>query len=150
MDEIKSNIPSIRAMNIKDLKQIIAIDKKILGKARPEYWEMKIILAEKHSPMSSLVAEQDGKIVGFVIGDASGWEYGVPENIGWIDTIGVDPAYQKKGIARMLFSEMVNNFKKVGVNTVYTFVTWSYWKLLQFFNKAGFQTGQMLHLELKV
>ncbi|GAG50366.1 unnamed protein product, partial [marine sediment metagenome] len=38
--------------------------------------------------LPSLVAEMEGKGVGFILGDASGWEYGVPENIGWIDTIG--------------------------------------------------------------
>ena len=150
MAEHISDLSVIRAMNIKDLKQIIEIDKKILGKTRPEYWEKKLILAEKHSPMSSLVAEQNGRVIGFIIGDASGWEYGAPENIGWIDAIGVDPEFQKKGIAKRLFYEMVNNFKKVGVDTIYTFVTWSDWKLLQFFNKSGFKTGQMLHLELKV
>ena len=44
----------------------------------------------------------EGKVIGFILGDASGWEYGVPQNIGWIDTIGIDLSYQKKGVARML------------------------------------------------
>ncbi len=52
------------------------------------------------------------KVVGFILGDASGWEYGVPANIGWIDTIGVDPAYQKKGVARILIQEMLNYMKE--------------------------------------
>ena len=33
---------------------------------------------EKRSPIASLVAEMDGQVVGFIIGDASGWECGVP------------------------------------------------------------------------
>jgi ribosomal protein S18 acetylase RimI-like enzyme len=48
------------------------------------------------------------KVVGFILGDASGWEYGVPNTVGWIDTIGVHPGYQKKGIARALLMEMVD------------------------------------------
>jgi ribosomal protein S18 acetylase RimI-like enzyme len=39
----------------------------------------------------------------------------VPENIGWIDTIGVDPAYQRKGIAQILIKEMLNTIKKWGL-----------------------------------
>jgi len=62
----------------------------------------KVELTEKKSPLSSLVAEMEGKVVGFILGDASGWEYGVPRNIGWIDTIRVNLSYQKKGVARML------------------------------------------------
>jgi len=46
----------------------------------------------------------------------------VPENIGWIDTIGVDPSFQKKGVAKMLIREMLSYMKKVGSDTVYTFL----------------------------
>jgi len=145
-----SEVPIIRAMTSKDLDRIVEIDTRALGKSRPDYWEIKLELVDKRSPMSSLVAELDGNIIGFIIGDASGWEYGVPEHIGWIDTIGVDPAFQRKGIARMLFEEMVDNLKKVGVDTIYTFVGWSDWSLLKFFNNMEFQKGDMLHLELKV
>lgn len=145
-----SKVPIIRTMTVKDLDRIVEIDTTVLGQSRLEYWEMKLELVEKRSPISSLVAELDGKVIGFVIGDASGWEYGAPENIGWIDTIGVDPSVQRKGIAKMLMTEMINNLKKVGVDTIYTFVNWRDWSLLQFFDAVGFQKGNMINLELKV
>ena len=137
-------------MTSNDLDRIIEIDTKVLGKSRPKYWQMKIELVEKHSPMASLVAEIDGEVVGFIIGDASGWEYGVPEHIGWIDTIGVDPSFQRRGIAKLLMNEMVTNLKKAGVSTIYTFVNWRDWSLLRFFDAFGFQRGEMLNLELKL
>ena len=84
MAEMESKIPVIRTMSAKDLDRIVQIDTKVLGKSRSEYWEMKLELVEKRSPMASLVAEMDGEVVGFIIGDASGWEYGVSENIGWM------------------------------------------------------------------
>jgi predicted N-acetyltransferase YhbS len=140
----------IRALDYDDLDAIVEIDSEVLGKQRPDYWGMKIELSESRSPMSSLVAELDGKVVGFIIGDASGWEYGVPDTVGWIDTIGIRPKYQNKGIARLLFKEMVANLKKVGVDTIYTFVNWKEWDLLHFFDKMGFQKGDMLHLELRL
>lgn len=150
MVEISSKGPVLRAMAPKDLNRIVEIDTKVLGKSRPEYWKMKLELVKRRSPMSSLVAEVDGKIIGFVIGDASGWEYGVPENIGWIDTIGVDPSAQRSGIAKMLLTEMIDNLKKVGVEKIYTFVNWHDWNLLQFFDAMGFKKGDMINLEMKV
>ena len=150
MTDNASNVPVIRTMNSKDLDRIVEIDTKILGQPRPEYWEMKLELVEKRSPIASLVAEMDGEVIGFIIGDASGWEYGVPEDVGWIDTIGVDPAYQRKGIAQMLFSEMIDHLKKVGVTSIYTFVNWRDWSLLQFFDSMGFTKGDMVNLELKI
>jgi ribosomal protein S18 acetylase RimI-like enzyme len=133
-----------------DLDQIVEIDIKVLGKPRPGYWETKVKLVEKRSQVSSLVAELDGKVIGFIIGYESRWEYGVPENIGWIDTIGVDPDHQRKGIAKILFTEMTNHLKKVGVDTIITFVTRLDWKVLKFFNSMGFQKGDMINLELDI
>lgn len=150
MKDNSSSVPAIRDMVPSDLDQIVDIDTKVLGKPRPEYWEMKVDLVQKHSQISSLVAELDGKVVGFIIGGASRWEYGVPENIGWIDTIGVAPEYQRKGIARILFSEMAKNLKQVGVDTINTFVVKRDWRLLKFFNNIGFQPGDMVSLELEL
>jgi predicted N-acetyltransferase YhbS len=146
----KSKAPMIRKMTQKDLEDVVAIDTKVLGKSRWDYWLTKMALAEQRLPMASLVAEMDGKVVGFILGDASGYEYSVPENIGWIDTIGVDPGYQKQGIAQVLMNEMIANLKKVGVDTVYTMVNWRDWNLLKFFHAFGFQKGSLINLELKV
>ena len=76
--------------------------------------------------------------MGFILGDVSGWEFGVPETIGWIDTIGIDPAYQKKGLATALARELIQNLKALGVKTIYTLVSWNDWDLLQFFHAMGF------------
>ena len=150
MSEISSSSPVIRTMVPSDLDRIVEIDNMVLEKPRPEYWEMKLELVEKRSQISALVAELDGNVIGFIIGGASRWEYGVPENIGWIDTIGVDPDYQRKGIAKILFAEMTNNLKKVGVDTIITFVKRRDPILLNFFNSLGFQKGDMINLELDI
>ena len=45
---------------------------------------------------------------------------------------------------------MANNLKKVGVDTIITFVTRRDWILLKFFNSMGFQKGDMINLELDI
>jgi N-acetylglutamate synthase-like GNAT family acetyltransferase len=102
------------------------------------------------SSQISLVAEVEGKVVAFILGDVSGWEFGVPETIGWIDTIGVEPSCQKKGLATALAHELIHNLKVMGVRTVYTLVSWNDWDLLQFFHAMGFTRGDMINLELKI
>jgi ribosomal protein S18 acetylase RimI-like enzyme len=141
---------SIRVMKQKDLPAIVAIDKKVLGKERKEYWAGKLERSKRDSPITPLVAEVDGKVVGFIIGSASWWEYGVPDNIGWVDTIGVDPAYHHKGIARALMEELTTNFKMIDVDTVYTLVNWREGGLLGFFDSMGFEKGDMINLRKKL
>ncbi|UCB59633.1 MAG: GNAT family N-acetyltransferase [Candidatus Bathyarchaeota archaeon] len=158
MSELK-----IRALTEKDLDAVVEIDRKVLGKPRAEYWKRKIGLADIY-PRPALVAEIDGDVVGFILGYVSGWEFGVPDTVGWIDTIGVDPDYQHRGIGKRLFKELVENFKRTGtvaqpeaknisikgVNVVYTLVKWNDWSLLRFFHEVGFQKGEMISLELKL
>ncbi|WP_044348222.1 GNAT family N-acetyltransferase [Dethiosulfatarculus sandiegensis] len=150
MSESTSVSPVVRPMTPADLDEIVSIDIKVLTRPRPEYWQMKLDIVEKHPQISALVAEIKGQVVGFIIGGASRWEYGVPENIGWIDTIGVDPDFQGQGIAKLLFANMTESLKENGVDTMYTFVTRRDWRLLKFFNSIGFQKGDMVNLEMEL
>lgn len=153
----------IRSLTENDLDAVVEIDRKILGKYRPEYWKRKIGYADIY-PRPALVAEMDAKVVGFILGYVSGWEFGVPDTVGWIDTIGVDPDYQNKGIGEALFNKLIDNFRRTGkeappeakgtpiegVKVVYTLVRWNDWNLLRFFHKMGFNKGDMISLELEL
>ncbi len=140
----------IRTLNRDDLEAIVGIDEKVLGENRRIYWEGKLDRMDQKPSQVSLVVEIGGEVVGFILGDMSGWEFGVPETIGWIDTIGVDPAYQKRGLATALGRELIKNLKSHGVKTVYTLVSWNAWDLLQFFHAMGFTRGDMINLELRI
>ena len=105
--------------------------------------------------------------MGFIMGYVSGWEFGVPDTIGWIDTLGVDPAYQRRGIGTALFKALIENFKYTGrektigtkevektqiegVNVVYTLANWNDWDLVQFYHAMGFKKGDMFNLKLQI
>jgi ribosomal protein S18 acetylase RimI-like enzyme len=142
---------TVRQLTKDDLDSIVEIDTKVLGETRRDYWVTKIVKqAETRPPDASLVSEIDGKVVGFILGEVSGWEFKVPNNIGWIDTIGIDPDYQNRGIAKVLANALVTNLKNYGVDTIYTLVNWNDWDLLQFFHAMGFSRGDMINLVLKV
>ena len=153
----------IRSLTESDLNAVVDIDRRILGKTRRNYWRRKIAYADVY-PRPSLVAEISGKVVGFILGYVSGWEFGVPDTVGWIDTIGVDPDYQNQSIGKTLFRKLIENFRRTGkethpeaketpiegVNIVYTLVRWNDWNLLRFFHKMGFRRGDMISLELEL
>ena len=150
MNEVFLSSLSIRPMTVGDIDAIVDIDRKVLGKSRPDYWK-KLVPQNPQYPFSSLVAEFEGKVIGFVVGEVSGWEFGVPDTIGWLSIIGVDPDYQHKGVARRLSQEFVKNLKTIGVSVIYTLVNWNDWDLLKFFRAMGFaRGGDMINLELKV
>ncbi|MBM4278134.1 MAG: GNAT family N-acetyltransferase [Deltaproteobacteria bacterium] len=141
---------NIRPMTVDDVGAIVEIDLKVIGKSRPDYWK-KMVPENPQYPFLSLVAEFEGKVIGFVLGEVSGWEFGVPDTIGWLSIIGVDPDYQHKGVARRLSQEFVKNLKAMNVGVIYTLVNWNDWDLLKFYKAMGFtRGGDMINLELKI
>ncbi|HEX2964884.1 MAG TPA: GNAT family N-acetyltransferase [Syntrophorhabdaceae bacterium] len=147
MDQSQS--VKLRVLTLRDLKGVADIDESLLGTRRENYWEDKLEKAETRG-VPSLAAEVNGKVVGFILGNVSGWEYGVPENVAYIDTLGVKKEYNRRGIARLLIKEMFSMFKKVGVDTVYVFVNKDDQDFLNFFEKIGFKNGNMINLEMKI
>ena len=153
----------IRVLDENDLDAVVEIDRRVLGQERRSFWKRKIAYAGIY-PRPALVAVVEGKIVGFILGFVSGWEFGVPDTVGWIDTLGVDPAFQRRGIGRTLFNALIEIFSKSGrqesvetserevegVNIVYTLASWNDWDLLQFYHSMGLKKGEMVNLEMKM
>jgi GNAT superfamily N-acetyltransferase len=140
---------SLKPLTINDLDAVVAIDYALLGKERIAHWQ-KRLEQTRTSGVPSLIAEVNGKAIGFILGSASGWEYGIPENVGWIDTLGVVKEWQGKGVSQLLFKEMYSMFKKIGVDKIHTFVEWRKWDLMKFFESIGFKRGDMINLKLKI
>ena len=63
--------PNMRVMRREDLDAVTAIDQLGTTQERREYYQRKIeaVVNNPHNINTSLVAEQDGKIVGFIMGD---------------------------------------------------------------------------------
>ncbi len=140
---------SVRVLTVKDLDAVTELDLSLLGKNRREYWEYKLERAQSSS-VPFLAAEANGKVIGFILGSASGWEYGIPKNVGWIDTLGVVKEWQGKGVSQLLFKEICSMFRVVGVDTIYVFIDWHKQDLLTFCDKMGFTRGDMINLQYKL
>ncbi len=113
----------IRLMKADDFDAVVGIDGKVLEASRPDYYEMKfekLFESKDYLPVSLVAEEEDGTVVGFVIGELYMGEYGIFEEAATLDTIGVDPHYQHKGIGEQLINEFVDHLRKVGVQKINT------------------------------
>lgn len=139
----------IRMMQEDDAPAVAKIQSQVLGTRKHDYKSLKARAMTSRSPVMPYVAEADGEIVGFVMGETSEGEYGVPGTVGWVDSIGVLSDYQRQGVARMLVEEIISEMGKVGVRKIYTLVNWRDGDMLGFFDKLGFVPGDMINLERK-
>ena len=138
----------VRSLERRDLPSIVAIEERVTGVARPQYWEQRIEISEAIRPhWTSLGAEVDNRFVGFLFGRAGELEFGLPGTIAWVETIGVDPAYRGRGIARELIEQFISSAEDHGIKTIFTLVSSGQTDMQSFFSRQGFAQGKMLHYQ---
>jgi ribosomal protein S18 acetylase RimI-like enzyme len=140
----------IRLMKADDFDAIVKIDGKVLKAARPDYYEMKfekLIHSRDYLPASLVAEEEDGTVVGFVMGEIYMGEYGIFNEEASLDTIGVDPDHQHKGIGKLLIDEFMDHMEKVGVQKINTLVDWNDSGLIHFFSANDFSPSLTINLE---
>ena len=140
----------IRLMKADDFETVVKIDEKVLKASRPDYYEMKFekLFQSKDYIPASLVAErEDGTVVGFVMGELFLGEYGIFQEEATLDTIGVDPDCQHKGIGKQLIDELMDHLRELGVQKIHTLVDWNDSKLTEFFRANQFIPSKTINLE---
>ena len=129
---------TIRPVDETDIGAIVRIDEKINDQYRPEVWERRIAYYVRRDPECSLVAEEGGQVVGFMLGEVRSGEFGLEEPTGWIGVLGVDPAARGKAAGRQLAEAMFAHFRARGVHSVRTMVDEERPELERFFAALGF------------
>ncbi|MDP2726729.1 MAG: GNAT family N-acetyltransferase [Dehalococcoidia bacterium] len=134
----------IRPLKKEDIPSILEIDSKITGTSRSSLDTEKLTYYLRN-PLVCWGAESRGNLIGFMLGDIRGWEFGISES-GWIEILGVDPAYQRKGVGRAILNAMLDELKKRGVKKVLIIARW-YDPILSFFRGEGFEHGELLSVQ---
>ena len=138
----------VRNLEKRDLPAIIDMEARVTGTARPDYWEKRIEISEAIRPhWASLVAEFDTRVAGFLLGRAGELEFGLPGTVAWVEIIGVDPVYRRRGIARELVEQFIASAEDHGIKTIFTLMSNNQTEMQQFFSRLGFVHGKMLHYQ---
>jgi predicted N-acetyltransferase YhbS len=135
----------VRTLREDDLEGIARIDKRVTGRARRAYLcrALRETLADS-AVRVSLAAFGDRAVAGFVMARVDYGDFGRPEPVAVIDSIGVDPLQMRQGVGRTLLSQLFFNLAALGVERVETVVAWGDWTLAAFFDAAGFRPSQRL------
>ena len=140
----------IRPLSDLDLGRITAIDERLTGVYRPEVWERRIAYYLRRDPEACQVAEVGDRVVGFMLSDVRGGEFGLEETSGWIERFGVDPDFQGRSIGRRLFESTVAYLKGRGAVAVRTLVGPEDGDLAAFLRAVGFSSAPLQALERRL
>jgi len=139
---------SIRNAIPSDIDTVIALDNISTKNAKSDYWQgiFSHYVASERKDRLFLVAETNGKIIGFIVGEVRAWEFGSPP-CGWVLALAVSPNAREKSIGKRMFDEISARLKQTGVSTVRTMVELDNKLTLSFFRSMGLRTGRYIELE---
>ena len=138
----------IRAAESADVGQVIAIDAEVTGLEKTDYWYevYRRYGTGRTRQRLFLVAESEGAVQGFIIGEVRDWEFGSPP-CGWVFGISVRPGARLAGIGTRLLEAMCDSFRYAGVNQVRTLVARDNTLVLSFFRSQGMAAAPAIILE---
>ena len=140
---------AIRSAKRADVEQMAALDARLTGVPKRDYWEgLFAVRGPRDRNTFLLVATGPGnELLGFIVGEVRAWEFGsLPA--GWIFAIEVDPACRLDGIGTALFDAVCERFRAAGVAKVRTVMARDQHLIMSFFRSQGMMAGPFTELEM--
>jgi ribosomal protein S18 acetylase RimI-like enzyme len=141
----------VRTLTQDDLDWVVRIDQQHSGRSRREYYRVKLAEAKEDTGVRiSLAAFVKGEPAGFMTGRLYYGEFGLPEPVAILDSLGVSPAFAGHRVGKALLHQLGTNLRALGIEKIETEVAWDHVGLIGFFQHAGFRPAPRLCLELEL
>ncbi len=140
----------VRSAQGSDLPAVVALDAENTGIPKAAYWKDRFEwYVGRHPDRFFLVAERNGTMLGFIVGEVRAWEFGSPPS-GWVFAIHISSSARLHGLGTMLFEEICVRFRKAGVQHVRTMLAKDAHLLMSFFRSLGMMAGPFIQLEKRL
>ena len=136
----------IRNLKIGDSQDISRIQESITKEPSTIDYHKVVQEEVKKDNSVNVVAELDGKVVGFIITYILHGGFGL-EKSAWIGLFGVEPKYMGSGIGKRMAKEVFDELTKMNIKNIFTSVKWDSVDLLSFFKSLGFDRCNFINLK---
>lgn len=144
----------IRLMEARDLEDVAKIDEKLVKESRLDYYEEKFELLFKsgeYIPTSFVAEDEQGKVVGFIMGKLYIGEFGLSREGAVVDSVGVDPEYQRQGIGEKLMDQFIVHLRQLDVKRINTLVDKNNEQMMRYFDAEKFSPSKaVINLERSI
>jgi len=147
MSNAKEAKVNIRRMERSDIHEVLALDRIIRGSRRDVISYEDLASANPGTPPDlSLVAEVDGKIIGFAINRSIYLMVPLTE-VCIIHAIFIHPDYQGRGIGRKLIQAVLYHCQVEDIGTIRALIPEGNKELEALFERQGFQRSSIVNFD---
>ena len=147
----------VRQLRQDDAERVRQLDGQILGADRSATWDqyverfLRVVDLEAMilPPWGCLVAEADGRLIGFILAEWQTTGYGMPPGA-WIVAIAVHPDFRSRGVGRRLVEALVSECKNSGVDQVFSILRADDGRDIRFLERCGFDAASVRVLGRRV
>ncbi len=140
---------NIREMNEEDVEGILNIEREVRGSSRAVTYAPVPDSCVGGEIGSSVVAEEDGRIIGFVLGRIVSSPVEL-NDIAWIELIGIHPECQSRGVGKRMVEAWKDCCKAKGIKKVHIMINWRDWWMQSFFESQGFYRGDLVDFQAEI
>jgi len=138
---------TLRSLYPEDLQQVSEIESSLAGSPRMFFLEKRLAAASAIPENFITCAVTDNrKLAGYGFARVLEGEFGSKSALAVLDTVGVAPEYQGRGLGKMILSGIERRMKNRDIMVIQTQTVWSRYAMIRFFAASGFSmaTGQVI------
>jgi ribosomal protein S18 acetylase RimI-like enzyme len=138
---------TIRSLYPEDIQQVAEIESRLAGSPRMFFLEKRLAAASAMiDSFITCAVTDDKKLAGYGFARVLEGEFGAKSSMAVLDTIGVAPEYQGRGIGKMVLAGIERRMKNRNINVLQTQTLWSRHAMIRFFAVTGFSlaSGQII------
>ena len=138
---------TIRSLYPEDIQHVSEIESCLTKSPRLFFLEKRLAAASAIPENFITCAVTDNKkLAGYGFARVLEGEFGTKSALAVLDTVGVTPEYQGRGIGKMILSGIERRMKNRNISVIQTQTVWSRYAMIRFFAATGFSmaTGQII------
>lgn len=138
---------TLRSLYPEDLQRVSEIESTLADSPRRFFLEKRLEAASAIPENFITCAAIDGKkLAGYGFARVLEGEFGAKSAMAVLDTVGVAPEYQGRGVGKMILSGIERRMKNRNIFTLLTQTLWSRHSMTRFFASTGFSlaSGQII------
>jgi predicted N-acetyltransferase YhbS len=142
---------TIRRLAAQDFDAVVGMDAAAVGHSRASYFERRLKKAQSRPALYvQFGAEQNGKLVGFMMARQIQGQFGRNEPALRLETFTVETDMRGQQIGSALLSKLKEEAGRLKIAEIRTMASWRDHSIVRFLDHAGFELGSELVVDCQV